>query len=135
APVPGVQPQYPIAAVYRNTAPAATSPWAMPGNYTVVLTVGGKSYEQPLNLVIDPRVKTSTADLAAQFKLSKEVYDEWLVLNSISQSVARVRGQIAELQKRAPAGDLKTHLNALDEKLQAFAGGGPAVPAGAGTPR
>src|SRR5204862_3002921 len=77
APLPGIAPQYPIAAVYKNTAPATTSPWAMPGNYTVVLTSGGKKYEQPLAVVMDPRVKTSTADLGEQFRLSKQVYDEW----------------------------------------------------------
>ncbi len=32
-PVPGIKPEYPIAAVYKNTAPASTSPWAMPGKY------------------------------------------------------------------------------------------------------
>jgi hypothetical protein len=130
APVPGLQPQYPIAAIYRNTAPAATSPWAMPGKYTVVLTVGGKSYQQPLTLVMDPRVKTSNADLAAQFRLSKQVYDEWLALNSISESVKRIQGQISELQPRVPAGDLKTHITALGEKLQAFSSAPAAAPGG-----
>jgi len=127
-PVPGEPPQYPIAAVYRNTAPAPTSPWAMPGKYTVVLTVGGKSYEQPLTVVMDPRVKTSNADLLEQFKLSKQLYDEWLKLDSISLNLRRVRQQLTELQTRAPAGDLKAHLNVLAEKLQAFSpvGGGPA---------
>lgn len=129
-PVPGLQPQYPIAAIYRNTAPAATSPWAMPGKYTVVLTVGGKSYEQPLTLVMDPRVKTSNADLAAQFRLSKEVYDEWLALNSISESVKRLQSQITELQARVPAGDLKTHVTGLAEKLQAFSIAPAAAPGG-----
>ena len=86
-PVPGLQPQYPIAAVDHNTAPETTSPWAMPGKYTVVLTVGGKSYQQPLTLWMDPRVKTSPADLAEQFRLSKQLYDEWLALNSISERV------------------------------------------------
>ncbi|MEP6708028.1 MAG: glycoside hydrolase, partial [Pyrinomonadaceae bacterium] len=95
APVPGLQPQYPIAAVYRNTAPAPTSPWAMPGKYTVVLTIGDKSYRQPLTLVMDPRVKTSLADLAEQFRLSRQVYDEWLALNSISESVKLIRSQVA----------------------------------------
>jgi hypothetical protein len=128
APVPGVQPQYPIAAVYRNTAPAATSPWAMPGKYTVVLTAGGKSYTQTLTLQMDPRVKTSTADLAEQFKLSKQVYDEWLTLNSMSETVGIVRGQLTDLRPRASE-DLKKHIDALGEKLQALAGGsGP--PAG-----
>jgi photosystem II stability/assembly factor-like uncharacterized protein len=132
APVPGVQPQYPIAAVYRNTEPAFTSPWAMPGKYTVVLTVGGKSFQQPLTLVMDPRVKTSNADLTEQFKLSKQLYDEWVALNSISESVRRIRGQIAELRPRVPDGDLKTHLNALSEKLQALAGAGGGPGGGAG---
>jgi len=132
-PVPGEPPQYPIAAVYRNTAPAPTSPWAMPGKYRVVLTVGGKSYEQPLTVVMDPRVKTANADLLEQFKLSKQLYDEWLNLDSMTQSLRRVRQQITELQPRVPAGDLKTHIDVLTEKLQAFspAGGGPA----AGGPR
>jgi photosystem II stability/assembly factor-like uncharacterized protein len=131
-PVSGVPPQYPIAAVYRNTAPEATSPWAMPGKYTVVLSVGGKSYQQPLTVVMDPRVKTSTADLAEQFKLSKQLYDEWMTLGSISESVRRIRGQITELRPRAPEGDLKTHLNALGEKLQALTGAGGVGPGGGG---
>jgi len=132
APVPGVPPSYPIAAVPRNTAPAPTSPWAMPGKYTVVLTVGGKSYQQPLTLVMDPRVKTSSTDLAEQFKLSKQLYDEWLALNSITDSVRRIRAQIVELRPRVPEGDLKTHLNALGEKLQALAGAGGGGPGGGG---
>jgi hypothetical protein len=131
APVPGLQPQYPIAAIYRNTAPEATSPWAMPGKYTVVLTVGGKSYDQPLTLAMDPRVKTSKEDLTEQFRLSKQVYDEWLALNSISESVKRIQSQISELQARVPAGDLKTHVNALNEKLQAFSSAPAAVPGAA----
>jgi hypothetical protein len=131
-PVPGEPPQYPIAAVYRNTAPAPTSPWAMPGKYRVVLTVGGKSYEQPLTVVMDPRVKTSNADLLEQFKLSKQLYDEWLKLDSMSQSLRRVRQQVSELQTKAPAGDLKAHINALAEKLQAFSPGGGGGPAGVG---
>lgn len=123
-PVPGVTPQYPIAAVYKNTAPAPTSPWAMPGKYTVVLTAGGKKYEQALTLVMDPRVKTSTADLAEQFRLSKQLYDEWLVLNSISDQVRRIRGQIIELRPRVSDANLKTKVDAFAEKLQSLAGAG-----------
>ena len=130
APIPGEAPQYPIAAVYKNTAPAPTSPWAMPGKYTVVLTVGGKSYEQPLTLVMDPRVKTSNADLLEQFKLSKQLYDEWLKLDLMSTSIRRMRDQATQLQTKAPAGDLKAHITALAEKLQSFSA--PGVPGGGG---
>jgi len=131
APVPGVQPQYPIAAVYRNTAPAATSPWAMPGKYTVVLTAGGKSYSQPLTLQMDPRVKISNNELAAQFTLSKQLYNEWIALNQISELVRSVRGQITELRPRVPEGDLRKHVDDLSEKLLGLAGGGPGGPGGA----
>jgi photosystem II stability/assembly factor-like uncharacterized protein len=131
APVPGLQPQYPIAAVYRNTAPEATSPWAMPDKYTVVLTVSGKSYQQTLTLMMDPRVKTSLADLAEQFRLSKQLYEEWLALNSVSESVRLIRSQLSELQKRTTAGDLKTHLDALAEKLQTLVGAGGGGPGAA----
>jgi photosystem II stability/assembly factor-like uncharacterized protein len=131
-PVPGVPPQYPISAVYKNTAPDPTSPWAMPGKYTVVLTAGGKKYEQLLTLVMDPRVKTSTADLAEQYKLSKQLYDEWLTLNSISDHVRQIRGQVTELRAKVSDANLKTKVDAFAEKLQSLAGGGVGFGGGAG---
>jgi photosystem II stability/assembly factor-like uncharacterized protein len=124
APVPGVAPQYPIAAVYRNTAPAATSPWAMPGNYTVVLTVKGRKYEQPLRLTMDPRVKTATTDLARQFDASMKMYQVWLALNAISEDGRHLRGQITELRPKITDATLKGHLDALAEKIQNTAGTG-----------
>jgi hypothetical protein len=136
-PVPGLAPQYPIAAVYRNTAPAPTSPWAMPGKYKVVLTAGNKHYEQSLTLVMDPRVKTSNADLGEQFRVSKQLYDEWMKLNSINEILRRVRGQVAELRPRINDANLKSQLDASSEKLQALAGaggGGPGGGQGAGRP-
>ena len=51
-------------AVPGRTYPAASAPWAPPGKYRVRLTVNGKSYEQPLTLRLDPRVKTPAAGLA-----------------------------------------------------------------------
>jgi photosystem II stability/assembly factor-like uncharacterized protein len=132
APIPGLEPQYPIAAVYRNTAPEPTSPWAMPGKYTVVLTVGGKIYPQPLTIAMDLRVRTSNVDLAEQFKLAKQLYDEWWALNSISETVKRARGQLAELRPRVPEGSLKARVDALAEKLRALAGASGGGPGGRG---
>ena len=132
APVPGVRPDYPIAAVYRNTAPAPTSPWAMPGKYTVVLTVNGKRYSQQLIVQMDPRVKATTADFAEQFRLSKELYDEWLVLSSITESASTIRKQLLDLRPRVPEGDVKTRLDALSEKLQGLVGAGGGGPGGFG---
>jgi len=70
-----VPPSYPIGAVYQNTAPNTTSPWAMPGVYTVKLTANGQSLTQPLTIKMDPRVKTTLIDLQMQFDWSKSLYD------------------------------------------------------------
>jgi photosystem II stability/assembly factor-like uncharacterized protein len=135
APIPGAPSQFPIAAVYRNTAPAATSPWVMPGRYTVKLTANGKSSTQPLVIQMDPRLKVSVSDLAEQFKLSKQVYDELLSLAAIGESIRSIRGQLTDLRARAKEDNVKTHLDSLGEKLQTLGGAqgfGPGGQGGAG---
>lgn len=66
--------EYPMTAVIHNTAPVATAPWVMPGNYTVKLTVKGKVYTQNLAIKMDPRVKTPIAQLQKQHDLSVICY-------------------------------------------------------------
>ncbi len=66
---------YSISATYMNTAPEPTSPWVMPGTYTARLTVDGKTYNQSFIVKMDPRVKTSSKDLAAQHDLSIICYN------------------------------------------------------------
>ena len=62
------------AAVPRHTYPTTNAPWAAPGNYTVRLTAGGKTYTQPLALHLDPRVKTTAPGLTQLTALTKEMY-------------------------------------------------------------
>ena len=62
-------------AVPNRSSPSPSSPWAPPGQYTVRLTVAGKSYTQPLTVRLDPRVKTSPSALAENTKLSLEMYE------------------------------------------------------------
>jgi hypothetical protein len=131
APVPGAEAEYPIAAVPHNTAPQPTGPWAMPGEYRVVLTANGKSYSQPLTIKMDPRVKTPAAGLAQQVKLSHQLYTRLLTLSPAVEEAGDVRKQLKDLQKTAQ-GDVLAAVNALDQKLQALAGGAARRP-GAGT--
>ena len=70
-----VAPQYPIAAVVHNTVPESTAPWVLPGKYTIRLKVGNKIMEQVITIVMDPRIKTSTADLKRQYDLSMICYE------------------------------------------------------------
>jgi len=66
---------FPIAATYMNTAPNATSPWVMPGNYKARLTVDGKIVVQSFEIVLDPRIKTSAKDVQLQHDLSLVCYN------------------------------------------------------------
>jgi photosystem II stability/assembly factor-like uncharacterized protein len=68
-------PAYPISAVVHNTAPEFNTPWVLPGTYKVRLSVNGQQYEQPLQVVMDPRVKTSLKDLQRQHDLSMICYE------------------------------------------------------------
>lgn len=82
-----VPPSYPISAVYQNTAPEPTSPWAMVGNYTVKLTVNGKTMSQNFTLKTDPRVKTPTAKLQQQHDLSLVCYEARKNIASMVQAI------------------------------------------------
>jgi len=66
---------YPMTAVKNNTPPDATAPWVMPGSYMITLQVNGKTYTQPLQIKMDPRVKTSMQDLQKQHDLSMICYE------------------------------------------------------------
>jgi photosystem II stability/assembly factor-like uncharacterized protein len=130
-PVPGVEAEYPIAAIPHNTAPQPTGPWALPGQYTVVLKANGKTYSQPLVIKMDPRVKTSPAALQQQFKLSHDLYTQLLALSPAAEQIVDVRKQLKDLQPRA-TGEVLAAVNTLDKKLEALAGGATRRP-GAGT--
>jgi hypothetical protein len=114
-PVPHVEPEFPMTATYRNTAPAATSPWAAPGDYTITLTVDGKIFSQPLAVAMDPRVKTSGADLQEQFDLSWKLYQLRLKLAPIGKKFDAIAEQLAKLRAKA------AERSDITQKLEAFA--------------
>jgi photosystem II stability/assembly factor-like uncharacterized protein len=139
-PALGSRVSYPIAATYKNTAPSPTSPWVMTGQYTVKLTVNGKSYTQPLTVRMDPRVKTPLPALRQQFTLSKQLYDGIVETQAALQQLRAVRAQVKELQPRASTlgAGVSEALAGFDQKaaaLEGQAGGfGPGGPQAAGGP-
>jgi hypothetical protein len=98
---------YPIAAIFGNTAPVATSPWVMPGKYDAVLNINGKSYSKSFYVKMDPRVKTSIKDLKQQHDLALACYN------------ARIQAA-AYLDKIN--GHLKNASKETEQELSAFAG-------------
>jgi len=55
---------------------AEVGPMALPGKYTVRLTVDGQTFLQPLSVVKNPNVHTSDVDLAAAFKLQMRIRED-----------------------------------------------------------
>ena len=86
-------------------------PLVVPGSYRIRLTVAGQSYEQPLEVRVDPRVKANAQDYAQQFALAKRIYDS---LRQSSQTVRQIDERRAQL-KQQPNPE-------LDRKLIAIAG-------------
>ncbi len=120
-PLPQKRPSYPIAAIPHDTAPDATSPYAMPGNYTVRLTVDGKVSTQPLVVQMDPRVKTSRADLAEQFRLSMKVYGwmQQLAQDSPLREAATRLLDMLQAADVAPSTQLAAAVEELEKRIAA----------------
>ncbi len=117
-PIPGVEPEYPIAAIYGNTPPAPTSPWVLPGDYTVVLTANGKSYTQPLTVKMDPRVKMSAADLQTQFELSRQLSEVRATLEPIGKTFDSLVEQLTKLKEQSLPKNVEDKLNTLNSKIK-----------------
>ncbi len=96
-------------AVPHRTYPSARAPWAPPGEYTVRLTVNGEQFSQPLSLRLDPRVTTSSEDLALLASLSREMYDGAVAAHAAYEE-ARVL--VAELETTGKL-DAKAKVEAL----------------------
>jgi len=97
---------------------------ALPGDYQVRLTAGGKTLTEPLTLRMDPRVTTPLAELQAQDDLIVRVDAQ---LNDLHRAVIRLRDartQIEDLLRRTkgtPGGDvLEKSGRALVDKLNAL---------------
>ncbi len=99
-----------------------TLPKAMPGKYTIRMTVDGKTQTAPFEIRLDPRVKTSMADLQKQNDLLIGIRQEIQRVLLTARQIHDVRTQIRELSNRLPKNDsTKPVLDAgmnLDKKLQ-----------------
>jgi hypothetical protein len=64
---------YPISAMLHDTPLAPQGVLALPGRYTVKLSVNGRTYAQPLTLKMDPRVSATESELRAQYTLAQKI--------------------------------------------------------------
>lgn len=122
-PVPNAKPEYPISAVPHNTAPQPTSPWVLPGRYTVKLTASGQTLMQPLTVLMDPRVKAPAAALQQQFTVAEQMYRGMLTIAPSLQEAQSLRAQIEALNKHAGDTANAPIVTEAEEALRAVAGG------------
>jgi hypothetical protein len=99
---------YPMSAIYHDTPLYPLGATVLPGQYKIVLTVGGKSYTQPLGVRMDPRVKTSPEDLRRQFELDRKIADAVHQDYEALQQVRRLRAQLKALAGHGPDAITKT---------------------------
>jgi len=130
---------YPISAVPGDTPRSPQGPMALPGPYTVRLTVRGLMFSEPLVVKMDPRVKTSEEALALEFQ-KQQLLGKMMTQNTDALTHARaLREQLQKLTGKAAAastgstagsstqkisGPLAEAVSAFDKKLGAILGGG-----------
>jgi len=107
--------EFPISAIVHDTPQLPLGAWAMPGKYAVKLTVDGTSYSQPLTVRMDPRVKTSEADLRKQFEMETGIVEGMNETYETLQQVRALRPQVTDRSGKAK-GALADSLKAIDKE-------------------
>jgi photosystem II stability/assembly factor-like uncharacterized protein len=98
---------YPISAIPHNTPRYPLGPNALPGTYTVRLTVDGKSSTATLTIKMDPRVKTTTLGLQKKFDVETRLSSMMTQSSEAVQQGSSIREQLDKLstQDNATAKD------------------------------
>ena len=115
--------EYPISAIYHDTPKLPLGAWALPGNYTVKLTVDDKSYAQPLAVKMDPRITASLTDLAKQFEMQSGAVEGMNESYETLQQVQSVRAQLKDRAAKAGKGAPGNAIAALDKQAAELEGG------------
>ena len=98
--------------------PQRAGPLAVPGTYTARLTVDGQSYTRPFEVLPDPAIASSQADLEASLQTQIRIRDD---MNSTVKMINRIEvmRHALEEQTKAAAGNAakQQELAAMNDKL------------------
>jgi photosystem II stability/assembly factor-like uncharacterized protein len=120
-PPPSTRHGYPISAVPHDTPSEPLGPSAVPGHYTVRLTVDGHSYTAPLAVKIDPRVKTPPAGLQQQFQAETRLAS-LIASNYKAAGEARAAQESLAKLKGKAMGPPADSVSAFEKKMSGVAG-------------
>jgi photosystem II stability/assembly factor-like uncharacterized protein len=93
------------------------APNALPGKYVVKLTANGKSYEQPLLVKMDPRVKASQVDLEKMFQAEALLAKHLSEVAIAMKNATELQTNITDRKKGAATdAELTKALTSLEQK-------------------
>jgi len=104
------------------TPMAPEGPLALPGLYTIRLTVDGKHYTQPLTVERDPRSRVSRAAVAAQHALVMRLYAGLQATWTDFKPVAALRAAVAKIAPDDTVSEVGNAVKALTTTLDSIAG-------------
>jgi photosystem II stability/assembly factor-like uncharacterized protein len=123
APPQVLEREFPISAIVHNTPLNPLGVRALPGSYTVKLTVDGKSYTQSLTLKMDPRINTPLDHLRKQYDMETGAVAGMNSSYESLEQVKSVREQIKDLSKEVRGKEkLARSLEALDQQCEELEG-------------
>jgi photosystem II stability/assembly factor-like uncharacterized protein len=118
SPPDSVRHEYPIAAVPGDTPRLPLGPEVLPGIYNVKLLVNGKSYAMPVQVGMDPRVKTPTADLRRMLEAQQKLASMMSRTSRAIRQATSLRDQTDKIARPANA-SLAAALDDFRKKVQA----------------
>jgi photosystem II stability/assembly factor-like uncharacterized protein len=108
--------RYPLPELIPGTAFNERDPrgvLAVPGEYTVKLTAGGRAISAPLTVVKDPRSSATPEDMKAEFDLATQLMSLLGELHGVVRQLQGVRAQINAVRPRAARSDAGPRLEQL----------------------
>jgi hypothetical protein len=95
-----------------------TGPIAAPGKYSVRLTVAGQTFTEPFDVLKDPAIPSSDADLVASTQVQIRIRDDMNAAADMANRLEVARKQVEDLLKANRGKDeLEKPLLDLDKKL------------------
>ena len=96
----------------------------MPGTYQVRLTIDGKTFSQPLKIVMDPRSSATARDLEEQLRLGLEIFAEAISSRKVLSEIKSVQKQLTDLEGKLDGhADLKSAVSQLENEIRKILAG------------
>jgi len=103
--------------IHWGMTPHTGTPIAAPGNYQVRLTVDGRSYSQPFEVVKDPEIKSSDAVLNDSTALQVQIADAISETSDMVNAMEKWRKQIEDQLRTHASGATADALQNLDAQI------------------